>query len=307
MFFRNLTLFRFSADSVPSLDNFDQALDEHRLRPCGPLELTTRGFVPPVPGDDRLTHRLTLSQNHVVLFCVGTETKILPASVVNREVAAKVKQVAGAEQRPVGGRERKRIKADVLDQLLPRAFARPGRLYGYIDPANGWLVLDTASRSAAETALSSLRDALGSFPAVPMAPQKSVRQTLTAWLGRPESHPAVLVLGDECELSNPVAGTGKWRGTHDDLISEAVFEHLRSGMIVSRLGLAFDDRIGFVLDESLTFRKLRFFDVVTDQLDDNAGKQNVGDEYAARFALMYLELARLLKQLEAWFELPRPA
>ena len=48
MFFRNLTLFRFSPAVATDLDRLDDALAEHRLRPCGPLEMFTRGFVPPV-------------------------------------------------------------------------------------------------------------------------------------------------------------------------------------------------------------------------------------------------------------------
>ena len=39
MFFRNLTLFRFSPAIADDLNRLDKALGDHRLRPCGPLEM----------------------------------------------------------------------------------------------------------------------------------------------------------------------------------------------------------------------------------------------------------------------------
>ncbi|HVC18121.1 MAG TPA: recombination-associated protein RdgC, partial [Rhodanobacter sp.] len=122
MFFRNLTLFRFSPAVAADLERLDEVLAEHRLRPCGPLEMFTRGFVPPVGrGEDLpLTHRM----KQCTLLTVGGEDKLLPAQVVNEELQRKVQKIAEEEGRKVGGRERKRIKEDLLTELLPRAFVR---------------------------------------------------------------------------------------------------------------------------------------------------------------------------------------
>lgn len=303
MFFRNLTLFRFSATVASDLGRLSEALEDHRLRPCGPLEMTTRGAVSPSGGGEE--EPLALSRGDFTLACVGSEDKLLPAAVVNQELLRKVRQVAEAEGRPVGGRERKRLKAEVLDQLLPRAFSRPSRLNTYVDRKRGWLVLDTSSRKAAENALSTLRDALGSFPAVPLAPEKAPRQLMTDWLTSGEL-PAGLALTDECELRDPAgAGGAIVRCRHQELESDEVREHLRNGKQVYQLGLAFDDRIGFVLGEDMVIRKLRFFDVVTDELDATQ-PESAAAEMEARFALMTLELERLLDKMETWFGLPRP-
>ena len=42
MFFRNLTLFRFPEATAKAIKKVDSALDGKRLRPCGPMELSTR-------------------------------------------------------------------------------------------------------------------------------------------------------------------------------------------------------------------------------------------------------------------------
>ncbi len=290
MFFRNLTLFRFSPAVATDLDRLDDALAEHRLRPCGPLEMFTKGFVPPVGRGEGepLTHAL----KRCTLFTVGGEDKLLPAAVVNDELQRKVQKIAEEEGRKVGGRERKRIKENLLTELLPRAFVRQSRMSAYVDKKHGWLVLDTSSRKSAENALTQVREALGSFPAVPLAPEEGPRVLMTDWLAN-GNLPAGLTLGDECELRDPATASGA--------IARC---RLRNGKQVFLLGLTFDDRISFVLGEDLVIRKLKFLDVVMDELGDS--QQDAHAEMDASFALLTLELQRLLGKLEEWFGLPRP-
>ena len=52
MFFRNLTFFRFPASLAPVFADLDARLEEARLRPVGPSELSTRGFVSPFGRDE---------------------------------------------------------------------------------------------------------------------------------------------------------------------------------------------------------------------------------------------------------------
>ena len=55
MFFRNLTLFRFP--TTTKLDDLDSGLNECQLKPVGPLELSTRGFISPFGRDaDGMSH-----------------------------------------------------------------------------------------------------------------------------------------------------------------------------------------------------------------------------------------------------------
>ncbi len=303
MFFRNLTLFRFSPAVAEDLKRLDEALLEHRLRPCGPLEMGTKGFVPPVGRGEEAA--LTHIVNACTMVTVGSEDKLLPGSVVNDELHRRVQKIAEEEGRKVGGRERKRIKEDVLNDLVPRAFIRSSRMQAYVDKKHGWLVLDTSSRKSAENALTQIREALGSFPAVPLAPEEGPRVLMTDWLanGNP---PAGLTLGDEVELRDPASATGAIaKCRRQDLDSEEVKEHLRNGKQVFQLGLIFDERMSFVLGEDLIVRKLKFLDVVLDEMGDS--HQDAAAEADASFALLTLELERLLGKLEEWFGLPRPA
>jgi recombination associated protein RdgC len=74
---------------------------------------------------------------------------------------------------------------------------------------------------------------------------------------------------------------------------------------VFALGLTYEDRVSFTLGEDLAVRKLRFLDVVQDELE-TSGRDAEADELDATFALMTLEIERLLQKLDEWFGLPRP-
>jgi recombination associated protein RdgC len=302
MFFRNLTLFRFSPTVAADLQRLDEALGNFKLRRVGPLELFTRGFVPPVSSDGD-SGSLTLNENGCCLATLGGEDKLLPPAVVTDALRRKVQKIADGEGRKVGGRERKRIREDLLMELLPRAFVRSTRISAYAD-LDGWLVIDTASRKPAETVLTCWREALGSFPAVPLAPQEPARLLLTAWLSTGKL-PTGFSLGDECELRDPATASGAViRARRQDMDAEEIKEHLRNGKQVFKLGLTFDDRLSFVLGEDLVVHKLRFMDAVLDQLPDQV--QDAQKEATATLFLMTAELDRLLDRLAVIFDLPRP-
>jgi len=107
------------------------------------------------------------------------------------------------------------------------------------------------------------------------------------------------------ELRDPATASGAIaRCRRQDLDTDEIREHLRTGKQVFQLGLLFDDRISFVLGEDLILRKIKFTDVVLDEQADSP--ESAAAEMDANFALMALEYERLLGKLEEWFKLPRP-
>ncbi|MEO7430746.1 MAG: recombination-associated protein RdgC [Dokdonella sp.] len=300
-FFRNLSLFRFPESVSKSLNTLDKELESKRLRECGPMELATRGFVSPFGRDSEdLVHQIGAFS----LVSIGSEERLLPSVVVNEELADKLSKITEKEGRRIGGKERKRLKEEVISELLPRAFIRPSRLSAYLDSERGWFVVDSASRKSAEDAVTEVREALGRFPATPMAPEESPRNLMTDWLVGGKL-PEGLVLGEEVELRDPAEAGAIVRCRRQDLESDEVREHLKSGKQVFQLGLVFEDRMSFVLGEDLVVRKLRFLDVVLDQMGEDTA-ESARAELDASFALMTLELRTLFERLEQWFGLPRP-
>ncbi len=298
MLFRNLTLFRFPSSMRAALEAIDDHLPNACLKPCGPLELSSRGFVSPFGrGEEQLSHRV----GDAILFTLGGNDRILPSAVVNEALAAKLDALREREGRNAGGRERKRLKDEVLMDLLPRAFERPGRCNAYIDLARGWLVVDTSSRKAAEDVVTALREAMGSFPALPVNAESSPRALLTAWISG-EALPTGFELGDECELRDPVDKGATVKCKRQELDSDEVREHLQAGKQGFLLAMTFEERLSFTIGEDIVVRKLRFLETATEALERDE-RDSLRAEIDATFALMSGELGRLLDRLAEEFSL----
>ncbi len=293
MFFRNLTFFRFPTTLAKTLDDLDARLEECKLKPVGPSELMSRGFISPFGRDGAtMSHRV----GDAIWITLGGEDRLLPSAVINDQLGRKLAEIEEKEGRRLGGRARKRLKEDIVLELLPRAFVRPVRCSATLDLEHGFIAVDTSSRKTAENLVSELRHALGSFPALPLNAEASVRAILTGWLAG-EPLPPGLSLGDECELKDPVDGGAVVRCSRHELQVDEIRQHLEAGKQVTRLALVLDDHVGFVLGEDLVLRKLKFLDGAVDQLEGTEA-DGVAAELDARFALMSGELKRLFAVLE---------
>ncbi|MBB5014142.1 recombination-associated protein RdgC [Rehaibacterium terrae] len=300
MFFRNLTFFRFPPSLAKALDELDARLEDCRLKPVGPLEMSSRGFVSPFGRDEpALTHRV----GDCIWLTVGGEDKILPAAVVNDVVARKAAELEERDGRKLGGRARKRLKDEVLHELLPKAFVRPVRTNAYLDLEHGFIAVDTSSRKQAEAVVSEVRHALGSFPALPLNAEVAPRAVLTGWIAG-EALPDGLTLGDECELKDGLDKGAVVRCQRQELVGDEIAKHLEAGKQCSKLALILDDHVGFVLGEDLIVRKLKFLDGAVESLE-NTERDSLHAEMDARFALMSGELKRLFATLEAALKLSR--
>jgi recombination associated protein RdgC len=288
MWFRNLQLYRLieSFDYTP--ESLHEALQARGFKPCAGLDTYSMGWVAPAGRD---ASQLVHAGNGRLMICLRREERILPSAVIREHVEEKAEAISLAEARPVGRKEKQRIKDEVVVDLLPRAFTRSTHLYAYIDPQEGWAVVDSGTAKKAEELLSALRETLGSLRLKPLAVNNAPAATLTRWL---EKSPAQgFELGDECELKEPVDKGGVMRGRRLDLSSAEVRSHLDAGMQTAKLAVEWQERIGCILCDDLGIRRLRFLDLVMEQ----AAEVDADDALArfdADFALMGMELARFI-------------
>lgn len=291
MFFKNCSTFRLPAGfTLP--EAIEESLSEYILRSPGPLELETRGFLSPFNRDGAA---LTAASGGCTLLNVATDSRLLPLSVLRDAVDARISEHEATTGRKPGKRLRNDFREAALGELLPRAFIKRARTGAYFDAGSHLLVVDTASNKTAETVVTAIREALGSFPARPLATEASLNLLMSEWLIS-GSLPDGFEFGDEVELKDPSDTASVVRGRHRDLTAEEIIEHARCGNQVTQLGLIFDGRIGFVLDAQTRLRKVSFLDVVAEQLDtDGADPDQLLD---AEFALMSLELRRLFARLD---------
>jgi recombination associated protein RdgC len=288
MWFRNLQLYRLIEPFEHLPESLHGMLAQRTFKPCAGLDTHSVGWVAPA---GREATQLVHANNGRMMLCLRREERILPAAVVREQVEDKAEEIAATEARPVGRKERQRIRDEVVTDLLPRAFTRSSHLYAYIDPAAGWVVVDSATAKRAEELLSELRETLGSLRLRPLAVSRSPAAVLTHWLeGTP---PADFTLGDECELKEPIDKGGVMRGRRIDLASAEVKSHLDAGMQVAKLAVAWQERIGCILGDDLGIRRLRFLDLVLQEAADVDAEDGLA-RFDADFALMGMELARFI-------------
>lgn len=291
MWFRNLSLYRLGGELESDPVRLNEQLQAQGFLPCGGLDTYREGWTPPLgKHGEQLVH----TTNGRLMLCLRHEERILPAAVVREALDEKVERIETAEVRPVGRKERARLRDELVTDLLPRAFTRSQLTFGYIDPAAGWVVIDTATTKRAEAFLNLLRESLGSLKVRPLTVNHSPPLSMTRWLegGLPQQ----FIPGDECELREPVENGAVIRVRRLDLAGEDVHTHLDAGMQVTRLAVEWTERVRCVIGDDLTIRRLRFTDLVLDDAADVAADDNAAC-FDADFALMSGELSQFIPAL----------
>lgn len=282
MWFSNITLLRMQEPvAVPSEDE----LQEFALRPCGATEMETAGWISPYGRNHEV---LLHEQGDYATMALGTEERILPSGVVKDALEEKVIELEAERGKKPGRKERNELKDEITFTLMPKAFTVNKRLSGYMDQRRQLVIVDSRTAKQVERYTNTLRETIGSLPVELVAPAEGISKTLTTWLL--DGPPAGFQLGDEVDFFDPANTSAVIRARRQELTDKDILQFAKTGMEVSRLGLRYDERIDFVLDNELGIRRIRYDDVVREGLEDEL-------EFAAVFALQALELGRLVDTL----------
>jgi recombination associated protein RdgC len=296
MWFKNLCLYRFTEPFTLGVDELAEKLEPLRFKPCGAHEEASAGWVAPLgTAPDALIH----AANGYLMVCLKKQEKVLPSAVVNELLQEKIAEEEQESGRKLGRKARTQLKDELLFSLLPKAFTFSRRNYAFIDPQGGWLVVDSASANKAEDLLFLLRKAIGSLSVVLPKTAENPTRMMTQWL-LGQDLPANITIEDECELQAQGEGGGVIRCKRHDLSLPEIQNHLNSGKEVTRLAVNWANRLGFVIDKTLTIKRLRFLDLIQDQLKDT----DIEDEatrFDVEFTIMAAELSAFLPELMACF------
>ncbi|NOT69174.1 MAG: recombination-associated protein RdgC [Methylophilaceae bacterium] len=288
MWFKNIFIYRLAVDSIAP----DTLLEKLSLKPlltCSGLDKQSRGWVS-CRGDERLIH----VANQQILFALGVEQKLLPATIINRFAKERVADIEVQQGYKVGRKELKELKEAITEELLPRAFALQRTTYAWLDLANGRLLIDAASQAKADELLEQLRKTLDELPLKPLHTQIAPVAAMTDWLAG-KNAPTGFSIDRELELRASGEGRATVRYANHELEGEEILAHITSGKRATRLGMTWNDRISFVLTEQLQIKKLEFLDIIKEE--STALAENADEIFELDFTLMTSELARMLTNL----------
>lgn len=289
MWFKNIFIYRLPADCTVTAAALQEKLAQKPLQPCSGLDKQSRGWVS-CRGDDRLVH----AANGQILFALGVEQKLLPATIINRFAKERVADIEAQQGYKVGRKELKDLKEAITEELLPRAFAIQRTTYAWLDPVNGFLIIDAASIVKAEELLEFLNKTLDDLPVKPLHTELSPVAAMTDWLAG-ENAPAGFTIDRELELRATGESKATVRYANHALEGEEILAHIAAGKRATRLGLTWNDRISFVLTEQLQIKRLEFLDIIKEESTTLA---DTADEmFDLDFTLMTGELAKMLTDL----------
>ena len=301
MWFKNLQLYRFKKTFEHDSETLSQNLEKHLFVPCGNHDVSRTGWVPPL---GRHGEQLVHSASGYMMICFKREEKLLPASVVNEALEEKVIQAEEIKGEKIPGKRKRLLKEEIVFSLLPKAFTRSTLQFAYIALADGLLVIDAASSNRAEELIDSLREVLGGLELVPVASNSLPIDVMTRWLAN-SSAAAEFNLGEECELRDNADVSCVIRCKNQDLATPEITNHLKTGMHVSKLALNWQERIEFVLDEKLLIKRLRFSEIIEEQVDE-LEIDDVVAKFDVEFTIMTLELSAFIKALVAALDGEQP-
>jgi recombination associated protein RdgC len=297
MLFKNLFVYRLPEKWSWSAGDLETRLGEFKLRPCGPFDMSTRGWQPVTKGG-RLLH--TIEQHH--MLSLGTNQKLLPASIIRQIAEERAEAQAEEQGYPVGRRQMREIKAKVADELRSRALTRRTTTRAWIDARNGWFVIDAAGAAHAEAVLETLGSTLDSFVPAPLEASRSMHALMTTWLMQGDA-PARFAIDDELELQTADQSKATVRYARHPLDGKDIRAHLAAGKYPTRLGLTWNARVSFILTDKLNVKRIDFLELGQDSAD--AQEVDPAEQFDIDFTVMAGELSTLLADLAQVIESPQ--
>ncbi|XOV80732.1 MAG: recombination-associated protein RdgC [Aestuariibacter sp.] len=296
MWFKNLKAYTLTDSLTLSPEQIAEKLNEHAFRACGKQELATMGWVSPISGGSDMVHA---SGNRVWLKLKKQE-RLLPATVINAELAEKVAQIEQETGSPVGKKAQQDLKQEIVHRLLPQAFTKNSFIHGIVCLGDNLVLVDASADGTAELFLATLRKAIESLPVLPLS-RSSIAAHLTDWLQN-DNTPEGIELLEEAELKDMSEEGSVLRCKNQDLSAEEIINHIDKGKLVTKLSVSWDETLSCLLQEDVAIKRIKFADVLREQNDD-IPKDQLAAKEDADFTLMVGELVRFVEYLKTQLQL----
>ena len=289
MWFKNLQIYRLPAPWDMNAERLEAALTPQTFQPCTSLDMQSQGWISP-----RENGMLVHSVSQQLLIALGTEKKLLPASVINQVAKAKAAEIEEQQGFKPGRKQMREIKEQVTDELLPRAFSINRSTRVWIDPVNGWLVVDAGTAAKADEVIKLLIKGIDKLPLESLHVMQSPVAAMTAWLA-PDAAPGGFTIDQDTELRASGEGKATVRYVRHTMEPDDVQRHIASGKQCTRLALTWAARISFVLTESLTIKRIAALDIINENA--NTTSRDEDERFDSDMMLMTGELAKMLDDL----------
>lgn len=293
--FRNVSFFRLDGNWPDSENAVSGKLERSAFKPCGPLTERSSGWVAIDPdSSDNLARRVNGSD----LIRLRSQSRVLPAAAIREELELRTEEYRERMNEKPSAREKRRLKAEVRDELLPKAMVKSDRITGYVDLKENVLAIDAAQNAATERFLLHLKRPFDDVAFKPLQFNELVGELLKKiFFG---SAPSQFALGRECRMQDPADKRSFVRWSDFDLTDRSIREHVTNGMRLTQLAIVYDNVLSCVLDENGVIRKLKFLGADDDGDDDGDPLTRMDAEFVLLTGTMRHLLADMKKLLDGY-------
>ncbi len=282
-------VYRLAADWTASVAQIDEALSAARFAECGATQPRAMGWVPP---RGEAHGALIEAVDGQWLLQLMVETKVVPGSVVKRQVDALAARIEQQTGRKPGKKETRELKDQALLDLLPMAFTKQASIKVWMAPAERLLVIDAGSASRSEEVLTAMVAVLPGLSAQLVNTAVSPAAAMADWLVAGEA-PANFTIDRDCELKAADGEKPVVRYARHALDIDEIRGHIQAGKQPTRLALTWRDRVSFTLTEGLQLKKIAFLDGVF----EGQAKASADESFDADAAIATGELAPMIDDL----------
>lgn len=269
---------------------------EKALQPM-PFDITTGqetksiGWVPPRADGGLFVE----SVNSQLIMRFMTETRQVPASVVQSRVDEMVSEWKATTGRKPGNKERRELKEQAVAELLPNAFPRKRATWVWIDREKHRMIIDSTSAGTVDDIITALVKLVDGFVVEPLQTVMSPATAMACWL-EDQCAPGDFDIGKACELKSIDETKAVVRYKNHSLLIHEVEAHIATGKFPTSLELEWDGRVSFTLTDSLQLKKITFSDGVLEQY--KAQGQHA-DDFDGNVVMATSEIGQMLDELIA--------
>lgn len=287
--FRNVRYYSLDGNWPDGEEAVSKTLERAEFKSCGPFTERSSGWIPVAPDSSDLLARRV---NGADLLRLRSQSRVLPHSVINEELEARIEEYRERTGEAPSPREKRRLKAEARDELLPKSMLKSDRVWTCFDLKEQVIGIDAAHEAAAERVLRRLQAANDSVNFKPLQFAQPFDELLNSiFLG---GAPNQFSVGNECRMQDAADAGSIVRWSNFDLSDRSIRDHVANGMKLTHLAVVYDNIMSFVLSETGVITKLKFVGMD----DDSEDHDDPLSRLDAEFVLVTGTLRRLLGDLK---------
>lgn len=254
--------------TLPSADLLEGHMKECMFSDISETEFARSGFAV-----NTITGELVTPITGGYTITVRRDEKIIPSSVVNKEVETRVAAIELNSECKLKRKDKAAIKNNVIVELCKTAFVKTTYLFAYYDEAKKLLIVATGSKPLSDIVVSLLVKACGSVKTetinvsdVKHGLTTRLRTYLTSGLEPFEGFrfSDFIQLGRSGDQKEII----KYSGSEIDDMQQEIIDKLDAGFIVEKVRLDMDG-ISFQLTEKFHFKAINLLSDISYQNEDD--------------------------------------